>query len=72
MTYFKKDDIIQFALSEEKEAGSFEITPNITDELSDKAELIGKETLNASDFIRDSVLESVQAKIIILGIRKAS
>jgi uncharacterized protein YuzE len=72
MTYFEKDDIIHLALSEEKEAGSFEINPNITAELSKTGELIGIEILNASNFIRDSVLESVQAKIMNLSIKKAS
>ncbi|MBC8183013.1 DUF2283 domain-containing protein [candidate division KSB1 bacterium] len=72
LKYFAKEDILHLAISEEKEAGSFEINPNITAELSDKGELIGIEILNASEFIRDSVLESVQAKIMNLGFKKAS
>ena len=35
-------------------------------ELNDKGELIGIEILGASTFIRDSVLESVQAKVLDL------
>ena len=72
MTYFEKDDIIHIVLSPEKEAGSFEINPNITAELDDKGELVGIEILNASDFLRDSILESVQAKMMNLGMLKAS
>ena len=36
-------------------------------ELNDSGELIGIEILNATAFIRDSILESVQAKTPSLG-----
>ena len=39
---------------------------------NDKGELIGVEILRASDFIRDSVLESIQAKMLQLDIVKSS
>lgn len=61
--YFKKDDILHYVISEEPEANSVEVSPNITAELNDKGELIGIEILNAGDFISDTVLESIQAKI---------
>ena len=51
MTYFK-----------EKETGSVELNPNVTVELNQNGELIGIEILEASSFIRDSILESPQAK----------
>ena len=41
-----------------------ELSPNITAELNDEGELIGIEILNASAFIRDSVLESMQEKML--------
>ena len=41
-----------------------ELGPNITAELNDDGELIGLEILNASAFIRDSVVESLQAKML--------
>jgi uncharacterized protein YuzE len=44
-----------------------ELAPNITAELSDDGELIGLEILNASTFIRDSVVESLQAKMLSLA-----
>ena len=66
MVYFEKDDILHLAISEEPEAGSVEVSPNITAELNEKGELIGIEILNATAFIRDSILESVQAKMLQL------
>ncbi len=41
MTYFEKDDILHFSLADEPEAGSVEISPNITAELNETGELIG-------------------------------
>lgn len=72
MTYFEKDDVIHIVLSKEKEANSFEISPHITAELNKDGELIGIEILSASKFIRDSVLESVQAKLLNLSSVKTS
>jgi uncharacterized protein YuzE len=67
MVYFEQEDILHLALSDEPEAGSVEISPDITAELNDKGELIGIEILNASAFLRDSILESVQAKVLQLS-----
>ena len=64
MTYFDKEDVLYLKISSGPESGSIEISPNITVELNDKDEMIGIEILNASDFIRDSILESVQAKML--------
>jgi uncharacterized protein YuzE len=64
LAYFEKEDVLHLALSDEPESGSIELSPNITAELNDKGELIGVEILNASTFIRDSILESVQAKML--------
>lgn len=66
MTYFEKDDVLHLAVSDEPEAGSIEISPNVTAELNAKGELIGIEILNASSYLRDSLLESVQAKVLNL------
>jgi uncharacterized protein YuzE len=67
MAYFEKEDMLHLKISDETERGSIELAPNITAELNDDGELIGIEILNASAFIRDSILESVQAKILSLG-----
>lgn len=66
MAYFEQQDVLHLAISEEPEAGSIEVRPNITAELNAKGELIGIEILNASSFIRDSIMESVQAKMLDL------
>ena len=63
--YFEQEDILHLAISDEPEGGSIELSPNITAELNNAGELIGIEILNASAFIRDSILESVQAKILL-------
>ena len=67
MAYFEREDILHLEISDEPEGESIELNPNITVELNDKGELIGIEILNASAFIRDSILEAVQAKILSLG-----
>ena len=64
MMYFEKDDVLHLAISDEPETGSVELGPNITVELNDQGEMIGIEILEASRFIRDSIMESVQAKIL--------
>ena len=64
MTYFKDEDILHLVVSDEKEAGSIELSPNVTAELNNEGDLIGIEILEASSFIRDSILESAQAKIL--------
>ncbi len=67
MAYFEKEDVLHLAISDEPETGSVEISPNITAEINAKGELIGIEIINASTFVRDSVLESVQAKVLDLA-----
>jgi uncharacterized protein YuzE len=66
MVYFEQEDVLHLALSAEPEAGSVELSPNVTVELNDKGELIGIEILKASAFLRDTILESVQAKMLQL------
>ncbi|MDB4444658.1 DUF2283 domain-containing protein [bacterium] len=74
MACFEKDDVLHLAISDsdEPEAGSVEVSPNITAELNAKGELIGIEILSASTFIRDSVLDSVHAKILDLAEAKTA
>lgn len=66
MVYFEQNDILHLLISDESEAGSIELNPNVTAELNEQGELIGIEIINASAFIRDSILESVQAKLLNL------
>ncbi len=67
--YFEQEDVLHLVITEEPESKSIELSPNITVELNDKNELIGVEILNASTFLRDAVLESIQAKTLqVLGV----
>ena len=70
MMYFEKEDILHLSISDEPESGSIEISPNVTAELNDKRELIGIEIINASSYLRDSILESVQANLLNLSSKK--
>lgn len=71
MMYFEKEDILHLSISDESESGNIEISPNITAELNDKGELIGIEIINASSYIRDSILESVQGRLLNLSSKNA-
>ena len=64
LLYFDEEDILHLVISEEQEANSIEVSPNITAELNKKGELIGIEILNASTFVRDAIMEGVQAKVL--------
>jgi uncharacterized protein YuzE len=62
--YFEKEDILHLFISDEPEANSIELGPNITAELNEKGELIGVEIINATAFLRDSIMESIQFKML--------
>jgi len=64
--YFEKEDILHLVVSDDKEANSVELSPNITAELNDKGELIGIEVLNASIYLRDFLMETAQARLLNL------
>jgi len=66
MTYFEAEDILHLVLSEEAEANSVELSPGVTVELNRNGEMIGIEILNASAFLRNSLLESFQFKLLQL------
>ncbi|HEY4720572.1 MAG TPA: DUF2283 domain-containing protein, partial [Anaerolineae bacterium] len=64
LRYLEQEDALHFLIADGPESRSIELGPNITVELNDKNEMIGVEILNATAFLRDSVLESVQAKTL--------
>jgi uncharacterized protein YuzE len=66
MVYFEENDVLHLSVSDEPETASVELSPNITAELNEQGELIGIEIINASSFIRDSILESAQARLLSL------
>jgi len=72
MEYFDKEDVLLLVMSEEPEMESVELFPNVTAELNGKGELIGIEILSASTFIRDFVLETMQAKLLKLQAASAA
>ncbi|MDZ4858217.1 MAG: DUF2283 domain-containing protein [Candidatus Hydrogenedentes bacterium] len=63
MTYFEEEDVLHLIIAEGRESDSIELMPNVTAELNERGELIGVEILRASEFMRDFVLESLQAKL---------
>jgi len=65
--YFEAEDILHVMIGEGPESAAVEVAPNITAELNDRGELIGIEILDASAYLRDSILESVQAKVLHLS-----
>ncbi len=67
MAYFEREDILHLSISDDPEVAGIEISPNITAELNENGELIGIEVLNASNYIRDALLESVQAMMLHLS-----
>ena len=66
LAYFEQEDILHLIVSEEDEASSVELSPNITSELNESGELIGIEILNASTFVQETLMEGVQAKVLQL------
>ena len=66
MNYFTDEDILHLVISDEAETSSVELSPNITAELNKNGELIGIEIIEASSYIRDSILEVAQAKMLNL------
>lgn len=64
MIYFEKQDVLHLSIADEPEVRSLELSPTITVELNGKNELIGVEILEASVYMRDTVLESVHARIM--------
>ncbi len=64
LIYFEQEDTLHVLIAEGAEAQSVELSPNITAELNDKGELIGIEILDASEFLRDTIVESAQAKLL--------
>jgi uncharacterized protein YuzE len=62
--YFEAEDILHIVITGGPESRSIELSPTITVELNENDEMIGIEILEASSFLRDSVLESIQARTL--------
>jgi uncharacterized protein YuzE len=55
--YFEEEDVLHMVIAD---------GPEVTVELNDQNEVIGIEILDASVFLRDSVLDSIQARTLQL------
>lgn len=64
MMYFESEDILHLVLADDVEANSVELSPGITAELNESGEMIGIEILNTSTFLRDSLVDSFQFKLL--------
>jgi uncharacterized protein YuzE len=62
MLYFEEEDVLHLVIADEEETNSVELSANLTADLNEKGELIGIEILHASTFVRDAILEGVQAR----------
>jgi len=67
ITYFEDVDTLHLSIADDAEAGSVEISPDVTAELNANGELIGVEIINASSYLRDTILESAQARLLQLS-----
>jgi uncharacterized protein YuzE len=67
LLYFEDQDVLHLVLAEEEEENSVELSPNVTAELNAAGDLIGIEILHASTFLRDTILEGTQARLLHLG-----
>ena len=66
MHYFEEEDIIHLAISEDPEASSVEISPNITAELNEKGELIGLKYSVLANMYVTRYLKQFRLKYFIL------
>jgi uncharacterized protein YuzE len=71
MAYFPDSDTVHLTIAEGPESQSVEISPDVTAELDENGDLIGVEILNASSYLRDTLLETVQARLLTLNKRSA-
>jgi uncharacterized protein YuzE len=67
MRYFQEEDVIHIAIKPGDEANSYEVSPNVTVELDPEGDIIGVEIIEASKYIRDGLLETINAKLAQAG-----
>jgi uncharacterized protein YuzE len=64
MQYFPEEDILHVLVKAGDEANSVEISPHVTAELDASGDIIGIEITDATAYIRDTILESAQARLV--------
>ena len=57
MAYLEAEDILHLTIAGGPEAQSVELSPDVTVEMDAQGQILGVEILNASRFLRDSMLE---------------
>jgi uncharacterized protein YuzE len=67
MKYFEREDILHLVMSDEDEANSVELSPNITVELNENGEVIGIEIVHAIAYVENLIQEVMQAKLLSLS-----
>ena len=66
MAYFEAEDILHVTIAGGPEAQSVEPNPDITVEMDAQGQILGVEILNASRFLRDSIMDSIQGRMLHL------
>ena len=66
MAYFEAEDILHLTVASGPEVQSVELSPDITVEMDAQGQILGVEILNASQFLRDSIMDSIQGRMLHL------
>ena len=66
MAYFEAEDILYLTIAGGPEAQSVELSHDITVEMDAQGQILGVEILNASRFLRDSIMDSIQGRMLHL------
>lgn len=64
MAYFEKEDILYLMVAPGPEVQSVELSPDVTVEMDAEGQILGIEILNASRFMRDSIMDSIQSQML--------
>ncbi len=64
MAYFEKEDILHLMVAPGPEVQSVELSPDVTVEMDAEGQILGIEILNASRFLRDSIMDSIQSQML--------
>jgi uncharacterized protein YuzE len=64
MVYFEQEDILHLMVAPGPEAQSVELSPDVTVEMDAEGQILGIEILNASRFMRDSIMDSIQSQML--------
>ena len=66
LAYFERENVLHLVVADGPEANSVELSPDVTVEMDAQGQLLGVEILNASRFLRDSIMDSIQGRMLHL------